>query len=77
MKVILKSDTGYFSLGELFIIQMKDVLYFTPNHKTHPAFWQGLIKAQEQGVKIMALECQVEADSIQARKWAEVRMMFL
>ncbi len=57
-----------------FIIQMKDVRYFAPNHKTHPAFGQALIKAQEQGVKILALDCQVEADSIQARKWVEVRM---
>ncbi|KUG04440.1 sugar/maltose fermentation stimulation protein [hydrocarbon metagenome] len=57
-----------------FIIQMKDVRYFAPNHKTHPAFGQALINAQQQGVKILALYCQVEADSIQARKWVEVRM---
>lgn len=57
-----------------FIIQMKDVLYFAPNHKTHPAFGQALIKAQEQGVRIVALDCDVEADSIKARKWVEVRM---
>jgi sugar fermentation stimulation protein A len=55
-----------------FIIQMRDVLYFAPNHKTHPAFGEALIKAQQQGVKIMALDCLVEADSIKARKWVEV-----
>ena len=56
---------------------MNDVRYFAPNHKTHPAFGQALINVQQQGVKILALDCQVEADSIRARKWAEVRMMFL
>lgn len=57
-----------------FIIQMKDVLYFTPNHKTHPAFGEALIKARQQGVKILALDCQVEADSIQARRWVDVKL---
>lgn len=57
-----------------FIIQMKDVLYFTPNHKTHPAFGEALIKARQQGVKILALDCQVEADSIQARRWVDVQL---
>lgn len=57
-----------------FIIQMKDVLYFTPNHKTHPAFGEALIKARQQGVNILALDCQVEADSIQARRWVDVKL---
>jgi sugar fermentation stimulation protein A len=57
-----------------FIIQMKDVLYFTPNHKTHPAFGEALIKARQQGVNILALDCQVEADSIQARRWVDVQL---
>jgi sugar fermentation stimulation protein A len=57
-----------------FIIQMKDVLYFTPNHKTHPAFGEALIKARQQGVKILALDCQVEADSIQVRRWVDVKL---
>ena len=32
-----------------FIIQMKDVLYFTPNHKTHPAFGEALIRPGSRG----------------------------
>ncbi|MGI6412395.1 MAG: DNA/RNA nuclease SfsA [Syntrophomonadaceae bacterium] len=57
-----------------FIIQMKDVRYFAPNHKTHPAFAQALKSAREQGVRIMALDCEVAADSITARRWVEVRL---
>lgn len=57
-----------------FIIQMKDVLYFTPNHKTHPAFAQALTSVRERGVRIMALDCEVAPDSITARQWVEVRL---
>lgn len=57
-----------------FIIQMKDVLYFAPNYKTHPAFGEALVKAGQQGVKIIALDCEVEADSITARDRVEVKL---
>lgn len=50
-----------------FIIQMKGVRYFTPNNKTHPAFGEALSKAARQGVKVVALDCEVTADSITAR----------
>lgn len=57
----------------VFIIQMKDVLYFTPNVKTHQAFGEALIHAESQGIKIIALDCEVTADSITARDFVEVR----
>jgi sugar fermentation stimulation protein A len=58
----------------VFIIQMKDIQYFTPNHKTHPAFGEALKKAVKHGVKIIALDCEVAADCITARDWVEVRL---
>lgn len=57
-----------------FIVQMGDVLYFAPNHKTHAAFGRALKEAQTEGVRILALECQVETDSIRARKWVDVKL---
>ncbi len=48
-----------------FVIQMKDVRYFTPNMDTHPAFGEALKAAKADGVKILAYDCQVSADSIQ------------
>lgn len=50
-----------------FIIQMKDVQYFTPNYKTHPAFGESLSKAAKLGVKVIAFDCEVAADAITAR----------
>jgi len=51
-----------------FVIQMKDVSYFTPNIDTHAAFGEALIHAAKQGVKILAYDCDVEEDSICIRK---------
>ncbi len=47
-----------------FVIQMKDVRYFTPNIETHPAFGETLKKAKAAGVKILAYDCEVTEDSI-------------
>lgn len=48
----------------LFVIQMKDVYYFTPNRDTHPEFADALIKAQKDGVHILAYDCKVTEDTI-------------
>ena len=48
----------------VFVIQMQDVLYFTPNNKTHPEFGQALVTAKEKGVEIVALDSNVAVDSI-------------
>ena len=58
----------------VFIIQMKDVRYFTPNNATHQAFGEALIKAEKHGVKIFALDCEVDADFIAARNFVQVRL---
>lgn len=58
----------------VFIIQMKDVKYFTPNVKTHKAFGEALIQAEKMGVKILALDCQVTEDCIYAKDFVEVRL---
>ncbi len=47
-----------------FVIQMKNIDYFTPNYKTHPEFGDALKKAQSKGVKILAYDCIVTEDSI-------------
>lgn len=57
-----------------FIIQMKDVLYFTPNYNTHPAFGKSLSEAVRQGVKVIALDCEVAADSVTARDFVPCKI---
>ena len=55
-----------------FVIQMKDVRFFTPNRDTHPEFAKALLRASEKGVKILAYDCEVIPDSIMIRKPVDV-----
>ena len=48
----------------LFVIQMKDVKYFSPNEKMHMEFTTALKRAKETGVKILAVDCYVNKDEI-------------
>ena len=57
-----------------FVIQMKGVKYFTPNMETHAAFGDALRHAKEQGVRILAYDCNVTKDSIEIGK--EVPVVF-
>lgn len=56
----------------LFVIQMKNVRYFTPNDVTHPVFGEALREAQRQGVKILARDCVVTASSMRIADEVEV-----
>lgn len=51
-----------------FVIQMKDVRYFTPNRETHPAFCDALKRASAAGVRVLAYDCVVDSDSITIHK---------
>jgi sugar fermentation stimulation protein A len=49
----------------VFIIQMNNVKYFTPNDKTHKEFGDVLRYAKSQGVAILAYKSDVTPDSIE------------
>ncbi len=57
----------------LFIVQMNNVKYFTPNKETHPEFAEALIKARNQGVGITAVECEVGENTLAYGKEIEIR----
>ena len=48
----------------MFVIQMEDVSYFTPNRDTHPEFAEALKTAEKAGVHILAFDCIVRKDLI-------------
>lgn len=58
----------------IFVIQMNDVLYFTPNARTHKAFADALSRAENQGVKILAVDCVIGKNSIKANDFVDVRL---
>ena len=63
-ELILAKQEGH-ETYVFFVIQMKDVRYFTPNTDTHPAFAEALRRAAAAGVHILAYDCTVSPDSIE------------
>ncbi len=58
----------------LFVIQMKGMKIFEPNDVTHKAFGDVLRNARENGVKILAYDCEVTPDSIKISKEVKVNI---
>ena len=52
----------------LFVIQMEDVKFFTPNYLTDPGFSRGLKEASVNGVKVLAYDSIVTKNSIELNK---------
>jgi sugar fermentation stimulation protein A len=58
----------------VFVIQMSNVRYFTPNNKTHPAFGEALVVAEKAGVKIVAVDCVVTKNSLTINSYVPVKL---
>jgi sugar fermentation stimulation protein A len=48
----------------VFVIQMEGMGEFRPNDITHPAFGEALREAEKGGVRVLAYQCSVTADSL-------------
>jgi sugar fermentation stimulation protein A len=48
----------------IFVVQMQRVLSFSPNDKTHKQFGDSLRLAAKKGVKVIAVNCEVTAQSM-------------
>lgn len=48
----------------LFLIQMKGIRHFEPNHRTHPQFGETLRRVQNSGVNVLAYDCHVTPEEI-------------
>ena len=60
-------NNGY-KAAVFFVIQMEDVISFSPNYDTQPRFGQALKNAEAAGVKILAYSCKVTPDSLEIDK---------
>ena len=58
----------------LFVIQMADVKYLHPNDRTDPDFGAALREAAAQGVKVLAVSCQVSEDEMMISGSVPVRL---
>lgn len=58
----------------LFVVQMSQVRYFTPNVNNDPAFSKTLREAYESGVKVLAMDCLVAPEEVTIGKPVEIRL---
>lgn len=65
---LIKAKKAGYETYVFFVIQMKNIRYFTPNDHTHQAFADVLEKAARNGVNILAYDCNVKKDAITLRK---------
>lgn len=66
-ELIAAKQEGY-EVYVIFVVQMQDVAYFTPNRKTQQAFAEALLRAKQAGVHIVAYDCLVEPDGMVINK---------
>ena len=72
-ELIEASNDGYLTYI-IFIVQMADVAYFTPNCERDPKFSESLRKAVAAGVEILAYDCYVAPDEIRVNKSVRVEL---
>ena len=58
----------------IFVVQMTDVKYFTPNEETHKEFADVLRQCHKNGVNILCFDCQVTPQTMKIGKQVEVRL---
>lgn len=58
----------------LFVVQMEDIAFVSPNENTDPAFASALRTAAEHGVEIHAVTCRVTPDEIKTAAPLQVRL---
>lgn len=69
---LIKASKDGYDTYVMFVIQMKNVKYFEPNTKTHPKFAEILKKASDEGVNILAYECNVTKTGMNIEKPVKV-----
>ena len=66
-------EAGY-EAAVCVVVQMEGMTAFSPNDRTHPEFGAALREASRAGVKVLAVECAVTADSLTMTKPVPVRL---
>lgn len=73
MELIDAKENGY-NTYIIFVIQMQDPAYFTPNYKTHAEFGKSLQYAQSKGVNILAYDCIITENSITLNNQIDIKL---
>ncbi len=65
IKGLIDAVQNGYKAAVFFVIQMENVISFSPNYDTQPRFGQALKEAENAGVKILAYSCKVTPDSLE------------
>lgn len=74
VRELIKATREGYEAYILFVIQMKEVHTFSPHKEMHKDFSDALKDAVEAGVKVVAVDCIVTADSITLDKPVKVKI---
>jgi len=72
-ELVSAKQAGY-EAAVCFLVQMENVRLFQPNDETHPAFGAALRRARAAGVEVLALDCRVGPDFLEAGRPVPVRL---
>lgn len=72
-ELITAKNNGY-DAYVVFVVQMENVKYFTPNSKTHQAFAQALSNAKNNGVNVLCYDCKVTETTLDINNPVEVKI---
>ena len=67
VKELIRAKEAGYEAYLLFVVQMDRVDYVVPNRRTQPEFAEALLEARKAGVRIIARDCLVTADSMKIR----------
>lgn len=73
MELIEAKEDGYLAYI-IFVVQMSNPSYFTPNYKTHKEFGEALKLAKSKGVNILAYDCIVTKNSITLNDKVDIKL---
>lgn len=68
LKELIAAAKAGFDAYVLFVIQMSDVQYLHPNDITDPAFSEALREASQEGVTVLAMDCEITPDTMRLRQ---------
>ena len=74
LRELIRCAAAGYEAHVVFVVQMSDVRYFTPNDATHPAFGEALRAAAAAGVKVVALDCAAEPDRLEIGKEIPIKL---
>lgn len=74
LKELQKAVQNGYKAYALFLIQMNGITHFEPNRETHPEFAEELKRARDNGVNVLAFDCDVIENEITVNKETDVKL---